>query len=678
VNFYRAQDQARKQTRWLVCLFLLAVIFLIVITNLCVAVFVWYSDSSVYFQSSPLGAGSDPTVLEMLLGIVAGLGWQKFLWITLLVCGLVLMAIGFKWQSLRGGGRVIAESLGGRPLNPNSDDADDRRLLNVVEEMALASGVPVPPVYLLENESGINAFAAGYEIEDAVIGVTRGTVKSLNREQLQGVIAHEFSHILNGDMQLNLKIVAILHGILIIGEAGRFFVDINTRRSYRRSSRDKNGLAAGLLLFGFSLMVIGWLGQFFGAMIRSGVSRQREYLADASAVQFTRNPEGIGGALRTIGGVSAQSRIAHRGAHELGHFFFSSAYANFLSLFATHPPLSDRIQRIMPSWDGSFLQPQPKSPVRQARSRRAPLNAERAGEFMADAKFAANPELTGSAALASNGVLADSDHKTQTPDAVFRNVKDDAGMSNEFLDGLYRQAREPHGAVALVLALLFDSDKNIRATQQTHLIRVGASWLSLTRQTYRKLAKFDSRQRLELIELAIPALKVLSVPQYQKLRELMTLLVNADGSVDLFEWVLYQLVRRYCDRYFGLARIEKPKYKTIQSVATSYQTVLSRLVYYGDESGCDDEAKKTLAFNRGCAAAGLDTIELLPKEKCTLSAFVQAVHALSRAYPLVKPRMIKGLISTAQTDSHINIKERYIITAMAAVMDCPLIGLDLD
>lgn len=658
MNFYQAQDQARKQTRWLVCLFLLAVCFLILITNLCVAVFVWYSNSGVYFPASPASPVSDPGVIDTLVEIVAGLGWKKFLWITLLVCGTVLMAIGFKWLSLRGGGRVVAESLGGKPLSPNSDDPDDRRLLNVVEEMALASGVPVPPVYLLEHESGINAFAAGYQLEDAVIGVTRGTVKQLNREQLQGVIAHEFSHILNGDMQLNLKIVAILHGILVIGEAGRFFVDLNSRRSLSRSSRDKNGLAAGLMLFGLSLMVIGWMGQFFGAMIRSGVSRQREYLADASAVQFTRNPDGISGALRTIGGHSAQSQIDHRGAHEMGHFFFSSAYSGLMSWFATHPPLEERIQRILPSWDGSFLQPvvtSSETPAAQARHTSAALNAEGAFEFTRDAALA--------------GVMVAS--TLPVPDVLYE--KNDDNKARIF-DDLHHQAREPHGAVALVLALLFDTEESILAKQLGYLKQTDVSWLQLSQKSAEQIFKLDPDQHLKLIELAIPALKLLSLTQYKMLRELMMLVVKADGRVDLFEWVLYQLVRRYCDRHFGLARIEKPRYKTIQSLAEVYQIVLSRLVHYGSE----DQDEKQLAFNRACNAAGLYLIELLPEEKCTHRDFARSVNEMGRAYPLIKPRMMKGLIQAAHTDSHVNIKERQIITAIAAVMDCPLIGLDLD
>jgi Zn-dependent protease with chaperone function len=226
-------------------------------------------------------------------------------------------------------------------------------LLNVVEEMALASGTPTPPVYLMDREDGINAFAAGFSPNDAVIGVTRGTATRLDRDELQGVIAHEFSHILNGDMRLNLRLMGLLHGILIIGMLGYFILRMSFFSQGRRRSRDgKDGVP--IVVIGAGLAVIGFAGTFFGNLIKAAVSRQREFLADASAVQFTRHPDGIAGALKKIGGFAQGSSIENPNAPIASHMFFGRATSGFNAMFATHPPLAERIRRVDPSWDGEF------------------------------------------------------------------------------------------------------------------------------------------------------------------------------------------------------------------------------------------------------------------------------------------------------------------------------------
>jgi len=244
----------------------------------------------------------------------------------LLVGGSTLAVIGlgtaYKISSLRGGGPAVAEQLGGRLLHPNTDDADERRVLNVVSEMSIASGVPCPPVYMMADETSINAFAAGNSPEDAAIGVTRGCVQKLNRDELQGVMAHEFSHILNGDMRLNLRLMGLIHGILVLGILGTVLLRSGAYGGLAAGGgrRDSGrGGAAVIILIGGAVMVIGFVGTFFGNLIKASVSRQREYLADASAVQFTRNPQGIGNALRRIGeGSSVGDRPAGPGLSPRG------------------------------------------------------------------------------------------------------------------------------------------------------------------------------------------------------------------------------------------------------------------------------------------------------------------------------------------------------------------------
>ena len=280
------------------------------------------------------------------------------------LAALALIAGGslFKIAQLSGGGTVVAERLGGRRVYPNTTDPTERRLLNVVEEMALASGVPVPPVFMLREEKGINAFAAGFSPSDSVIGVTRGSAQQLTRDQLQGVIAHEFSHILNGDMRLNLRLMGVLYGILLMGLVGR---ELFLRRSRERMA---GGAAVArdnviyLVLIGLTFMVLGFLGCFFGNLIKAAVSRQREFLADASAVQFTRNPEGIAGALKRIG--AAVFGSPHRIPEPPRRATCTLPRASPVStLFATHPPLNARIRAIDPDWDGKFPPPAPDDAV---------------------------------------------------------------------------------------------------------------------------------------------------------------------------------------------------------------------------------------------------------------------------------------------------------------------------
>lgn len=339
VNFFEHQQQARRNTGLLILLFSLAFVLIVAfVAAVAAAIF-----GGIAVQQN--GA----YVFH----------WQPILWVVVIVASGILLAMLVKWLSLKPGGHVVAESLGGVRIAPNSTDPFERRILNVVEEMAIAANMPVPAVYLLPNEGNINAFAAGYETKDAVIGLTRGAVESFSREELQAVVAHEFSHILNGDMRLNIRLIAALAGILLIAHVGRIFL-----HSARFSSSRRRGNGNALPLVGLALMVIGFIGVFFGNLIKAAVSRQREYLADAAAVQFTRNPEALSGALQQIGARQHGSRIRHANADQTAHLFFGQALSSWFTLMATHPPLDKRIKRIQPNWNGRY--PKPRQAMAQS------------------------------------------------------------------------------------------------------------------------------------------------------------------------------------------------------------------------------------------------------------------------------------------------------------------------
>lgn len=330
MDFFQQQDKARKSSKVLVVYFAVAVASIVVSVYLA-SLFIFYGAQS---QSETAGPAPSLALWDP----------QLFLFVTLGTLGVVLIGSLYKTAALAKGGSAVAESLGGRLVDSTTTDPDERKLRNVIEEMAIAAGVPVPKIYVLDDEKGINAFAAGHSTGDAAIGVTRGCMTLLSRDELQGVIGHEFSHILNGDMRLNLRLMGIIFGILCLAVIGRVLL-----YSRSRDRREKNPL----MFLGIALVIAGGIGVFFGRLIQAALSRQREFLADASSVQFTRNPAGLSGALQKIGGAGSRVESAHAG--EASHMFFGNALSKpLLGAMATHPPLSERIRAIDPGWDGKF------------------------------------------------------------------------------------------------------------------------------------------------------------------------------------------------------------------------------------------------------------------------------------------------------------------------------------
>jgi Zn-dependent protease with chaperone function len=362
MDFFEAQARAKKRTSRLVALFSLAVLGTIA-AGYFGAVFLsrQIAESDYRPRSSRYSERSQLSAFRSQLSPSASL-WQPklFALVTLGTLAVVGLASLYKWHQFSGGGSAVAESVGGRRVDPHTTDLAERRLLNVVEEMALASGIVMPGVFILDDEPAINAFAAGLTTSDAVVAVTRGTLEKLTRDELQGVVAHEFSHILNGDMRLNLRLTSLIFGILVLGLIGRGIISSlgRTRVASSRNSKNSGGLIAAIGAAGLGLLVIGYVGYFFGRLIQAAVSRQREFLADAAAVQFTRNPAGIGGALKKIAGYAMGSSLAHAKSAAIGHFFFAQGFrSTFGGLWATHPPLEVRIRAIEPAFDGKVFDP---------------------------------------------------------------------------------------------------------------------------------------------------------------------------------------------------------------------------------------------------------------------------------------------------------------------------------
>ena len=628
-DFFERQDIARRNTGRLVLLFVLAVLAIMVSIDLLLAATMGYLS-----RDSVTGAIDWSLAVDRRLLGIAVVG-------TLVVVGGGTL---FKIAQLRGGGRVIAEELGGRRLNPDTSVPAERQLLNVVEEMAIASGAPAPPVYLLDEEEGINAFAAGFTINDAVIGVTRGAVEQLTRDELQGVIAHEFSHILNGDMRLNIRLIGLLHGILIIGILGYF--------TFRVSASGRSSRGNPLLALGAGLMVVGFFGTFFGNLIKAGVSRQREFLADASAVQFTRQPAGIAGALKRIGEFLSGSKIQSPNAPEASHMFFGRATSGLSGLFATHPPLTERIRRLEPSWNGQFAE-----------------GAPRTGRTLAPQPSAAGVAgLAGAEAVnrgAAPSVTSAVDHIGQPSNAHLRYA---ARLVDGLPTAIVSAAHEPYGARALVYALLMDRQAEARQVQLAHLSSAADRGVyAETLKLLPLIEPLNARVRLPLVDIALPALRALTHAQYQQFKQNIAELVEADRTIDLFEWSLQRILLHDLEAQFNVTsgRVRQRKLHRLQA---HYELLLSTLAYTGHR----DRAAAQEAFEQARRHVELPQARLRRVEECGLQAVDAALAALEEAAPPIKRQVLQAAAACIGADRKITIAEAELLRAMSASLGCPM------
>lgn len=641
MNFFASQDRVRKNTTLLVVLFVLAVIALIIMANVLVMIVFGFINSEQLRDGGTLLRQID---LKIFAAVGAG------------VSVVVLAGSLYKIRALSAGGKAVAESLGGQLIPQNTQDLNQRKLLNVVEEMAIASGTPAPPVYLLANEPGINAFAAGFTSRDAIIGVTQGAIEHLSREQLQGVIAHEFSHIFNGDMRLNIRLMGALNGILILGILG-YYLLYSTSLSGRRRGNDKSGVA--LMGLAVGLMVIGFAGTFFGGLIKATVSRQREYLADASAVQFTRNPNGIAGALKRIGGLESGSKVENPGAAEVSHAFFAQGVSGFMQMLsATHPPLAKRILRIDPSWDGKFdssdrpdvAQNEGQGGAAEAMTRQA--TAKKMGALAAGATVA--------------GVMTAMD---QIGNPKQESVDYARSLLSELAVVIKEAAREPHGARALMYSLALDKGQEVRARQLQQLQdHADADVYALTLRLMPQTDDLDIKFRLPVIDIAIPALKQLSLNQYKAFKDNLIALIEMDSRVDLLEWSLQKILFNHLDDQFLELAPMKARYSDLGSLKKEIGLVLSMMAH----AGAEDQSEVEGAFSASVQALESNGLGLLAKNEIRIVDLDSALGKLKELKPLAKSRLLKACVTSIWHDQRASAVEVELLRAFASVLDCPM------
>jgi len=633
-TFFEHQSLARRNTKVMVLLFLLAVVAVVLAVDLVLgALYVWSGDFYAPAGRKP----SLPAMLKAVPGYVYFLG-------AVATAAVILVVSLVNTLKLAEGGTAVAKMIGARRVPSATADPLERRLRNVVEEMAIASGVRVPEVYVMDGERGINAFAAGWDVSGAVVAVTRGTLETLTRDELQGVVAHEFSHILNGDMRLNIRMIGVLAGIVFIGSIGEFVM-----RSVR-GSRDGKG-AGGFFLAGLAIFIIGYVGLFFARLIKSAVSRQREFLADASSVQFTRNPDGIAGALDQIRASSSGALIANRYAEEMSHMFFGqSIKVWFGGLFDTHPPLEERIRRVHPRFQPSAYRTKREAAPAPAAEAVAGLAAEHKGRRTTDFASSWGRSPAQSAGLVGTLDAGKVDFAARLVAALPAPVRE--------------SVRDADGAGAIMIALLL-AEPEEAMKQQLAAIRT----IQLAERA-RAIAPLTRRLgpafHLPVIDLALPAVKALSEVHKKELLAALEAVINADRRVSLHEFVVLALVREQ------LAPKGKPSQtKKVSELKTEAATILALVAHSGTRADATGKRESALqaAMRAGATVMGIpENISIA----LTLDSANAALEALRNLAPMQKGVLVKGLFAAVTVDGTIRVAEAELMRLVGAVLDCPL------
>ena len=645
MNFFAAQDRARQTSRRLVAAYILATLIIVLGVTALVGIAMFKFSEAGYGYAAQMGFAEGQFFAQqgpVLVGTAVAT--------TLLILGASL----FKTSVLSAGGGSVATGMGGTLVPADVQDPLRRRLRNVVEEIAIASGVPVPEIYVLEEEHGINAFAAGFTPSDAAVAVTRGTLEILDRDELQGVIAHEFSHILNGDMRLNIRLMGVLYGIMVLGLIGRMIVRGGHHASIISSRRDRG--APVFILVGLGLIIIGGIGVFFARIIKAGVSRQRESLADASAVQFTRQTTGIANALKKIGGYSAGSRIMSVDPEEVSHMLFGEG-RKFSGLFATHPPLVERIQALDPSFKASDF------PRVDPRQRKAASSPDAVHRGFAD-------DMT--TALASGGVavLPDSiaDSVGQPESAHFEYAQQ---LRQSVPESLYAAAHSPEFAYLLAIALILHRDGNT-VDRQLSLAKeqLGAERTSLLRRYYDELATIGAEFRLPLLAIAFPALKLRPAQHLSYLVSLATRMIEIDGEVDFYEYCFYRILMSTLGQAIDPSGRRAPVRARKKELRSATIDLLRVLANHGNET--DEQRNAAFLAGRATLGAWAQDYAFQSDQDLTVTVLDRSLDVLLGLNSKGKETLLRAISATATHDARLSIGEAELIRAVCATLDYPL------
>ncbi len=655
MDFFAQQEKVRRSSRWLVVLFILAVLAVVVSVDVVLA----------------LGFGLARQHQVPGAPMFQGINWHVLLGVSLAVIAGMGLASLFRSLSLRSGGGVVAQGLGATAVSPDTDNPVWRQLRNVIEEVAIASGVPVPDIYVLEREEGINAFAAGYGPSDAAVCVTQGCLDRLTRDELQGVIAHEFSHILNGDMRLNIRLMGLLFGVLAIGVVGRFMMYSGAGMRSRRNNNNTTSIA----MIGIALLIVGYVGFFFGRLIQAAVARSRESLADASAVQFTRQADGIAGALKKIAALAEGSALRAHNAQEVAHMLFGEV-GSLSRLFATHPPLPERIRALGVRFDPDELDAiardwaEPTMAHAGDDARASMSGFAPAGVFTPGATArGAMPDAGASLRLDAHAVAA------QTGQPGRGDVEAAGALRRGIPDALRTQTHEPQRATALMLALTLEADTGLRDAQ---LLRIdsamGSAMAESVEAMQADIQALHPMLRLPLAALAFPALKRRPQPQLDRLLDTMDALVRIDQHVSLHEFCLMMWLRTQLVHALDPAHGFVPGSRRLSQCRESYAVLCAVLADHGHASADDARRAFDQAINEALPDAHMDYAP--PRD--WQPALIDALERLNRLAPRSKELLIRGLVRAVAADGAVTVAEAEMLRLVCAMLQCPLPALIRD
>lgn len=650
MNFFEHQEKARKQSRWIIFAFIGVALLIVAAIDLIIlllfAIQTPLSNGVSTITHSGIGNLLDPQLWSsnagMLLGSSAATG------------GVIGLASLGKIASLRSGGGKVARDMGGVMVTPDTRDPLRRRLYNVVEEISLASGAPVPEVYVMENEPGINAFAAGYSSADAAVAVTQGTLEKLNRAELQGVIAHEFSHIFNGDMRINIRMMGVIFGIMVLAIVGRKFL----QSSRYRMSSSKNNNGSVIVIIGLAITAIGYIGLFFARWMKSALSRQREYLADASAVQFTRDPDGIAGALKKIAAYNHSSYLKADG-EEVSHMLFGSGARSLM--FATHPPLEQRISRIERNFD-----------VREIDSLAKKLKSQEQREHV-QAALAEEEQSRKLNAKNKGGFFDVNSMIEDIGNPEFERILAAAVLSADIPEGLSGAARSLEWAPEVLFFCLLDTDESIRDKQLMIVVKeMGDISEKKLNHLISSNPNIPAAFRLPLLDISFPTLKRRPIADIEKILATINSLVMVDNKVDSFEYLLSRMVKQYLLESKNPSQIKMHGKKKLANCIQELSIVASTLASHGQQTGNAADLQNAQKAYR----AGMESIDI----KHTNLSFTEdwqkhldnALRVLDQLIPKDKNRVVMALASIVLDDGQLVTEEHEMLRAICSLLHVPL------
>ncbi|HEU4617024.1 MAG TPA: M48 family metallopeptidase [Gammaproteobacteria bacterium] len=655
MDFFTRQEESRRSTRFLVVAFAAAFLAVVAATTAAVALVLRFSSDQGYATAQ---TWSDWVAANgALLGVVA-VG----------TLALILLASGYRTASLSSGGGQVARLLGATPVTADVGDRARKRLVDVVEEMSIASGLPMPEIYVLEHEDGINAFASGLTTTDAAVTVTRGALERLNRAELQGVIAHEFSHILNGDMRLNQRLIGLCFGILVLSLVGRWVLRASSYGRFGGYGRRRDGRGvAAIVVLGLALTVIGAIGLLATRLIKAAVSRRRESLADASAVQFTRDPTGLAGALKKIGGYT--SRLTSVESEEVSHMLFEHGGLGFGGWFATHPPLVERIRALDPSFRPEDFEraESPIAPIEEGAAEAVGLapRAQAGGE--ASASGTREPRDARTLRVAD----ADDAARLLGRAGVIESPELGGALRAALPEELHAAAHSRESSMLLVLALALSPDDAVRRQQAALLeSRLGHARAERCIELQLALQAVDPKLRIPVLELCVPALKQRPAQHLEFLFDLVERLTELEPDKRLFDFVLLRMLAAYLARSPraapGIGASDR------LSAPDAAAALLAAVAAYGQKTA--DSARD--AYRAGVEAAGLRSsadpgfadLGAL-RDLARLDA---SLARLAKIAPGDKRRVLAGVLATIRHDRVLDVDEIELFRAIAATLGTPV------